>query len=134
MFSSDHDSEENSFWHLLFRSAVYMILPIFGILFLHYKNLERDFESKYSEKQTEDLVTRTLGQDVTLKPVLTRGANEQKIPLSVPALAPVQSVSVPVQQPVQMQSVQIPMRTVQVPIYPNMEILSNSAQVQGMVM
>lgn len=51
MFRSEFDENSDySFWVLLFRSGIYLLLPIITIIFIHYKNIEREFEQKYDNK------------------------------------------------------------------------------------
>jgi len=45
-----------SFWRLMFRSGIYMIIFIFGVLFVHYKYLSNEFETKHEEKLLKQTV------------------------------------------------------------------------------
>jgi len=64
MFRTEVDESDQSFWNLLFRSGIYISLPVMGITFLHYKNLERDYESRITNKALNSAVESTLGQSI----------------------------------------------------------------------
>jgi hypothetical protein len=49
-----------TFWRLMFRSGVYMMIAIFGIIFIHYKYLISEFENKHEEKLLKQTVQSTL--------------------------------------------------------------------------
>ena len=52
---------ENSFWTLLFKTGFYILFPIMAVVFIHYKNLDREYESKYENKALTKAVEPTLG-------------------------------------------------------------------------
>lgn len=73
MFRGEVEDSEYSFWTLLFRSGFYLILPIMGVVFIHYKNTEREFEQKYENK----VLTKTV-ENAVEKNVLGRGEEIDK--------------------------------------------------------
>ena len=62
MFRTEVDESDYSFWTLLFRSGFYLILPIMMIVFVHYKNVERDYDSRYESKTLNDVVLAGMGK------------------------------------------------------------------------
>jgi hypothetical protein len=67
MFSSEYDEDsEYSFWALLFRSGIYILLTTITVLFLHYKNLEREFEQKYDNKTLTKTIDATIDKNLNI--------------------------------------------------------------------
>jgi len=62
----DEDSEEEySFWRLLFRAGIYISIAVFGIIFIHYKNVSYDFEKSNEDKILSRTVQSTTGINIT---------------------------------------------------------------------
>lgn len=51
------DKKNNNFWITLFRIGFYTSFPIMLILFLHYKHVENNFDSKLENTKTNELIT-----------------------------------------------------------------------------
>lgn len=60
IFRTEINEEEYSFWTLMFRSCVYLLLPVMTILFIHYKNIERDFDNRIEKKKLTEAVMGSL--------------------------------------------------------------------------
>lgn len=57
MFHSEHNEDsEYSFNTLLFRTGFYLTLPIMTIMFIHYKNIEREYDHKYDNKALSSVI------------------------------------------------------------------------------
>lgn len=56
---ADYREDNDDFWANLLRTGIYMLLPILALLFLHYKNTEREFEDKYTSKSEAAVVGAT---------------------------------------------------------------------------
>ncbi len=91
MFRPSIDPDE-PFWNLLFRYSIYSFLPIISIVFIHYKNLERDFEKKYGNQQLESVVEQSIGREIKV------GTSEaiKPSPAHVPPVVPVTIPSIPI--------------------------------------
>lgn len=58
MFVNEVD-EDTPFWTLLIRSGVYTMLSCLGLLFLHFKVMDHNYEQKYQSSSTTRLVQAT---------------------------------------------------------------------------
>jgi len=45
-----------SFWRLMFRSGIYLLVAVFAIVFLHYKYVLDEFDKKHEEKVLKQTV------------------------------------------------------------------------------
>lgn len=76
MFRTEFSDDSNySFWTLLIRSGFYILLPVMTIVFMHYKNIEGDFERKYDNKT----LTNTVGGSIDLKGIKEIGLLDKEI-------------------------------------------------------
>jgi|GEM_PF-6501670 len=96
MFRTEMDPEsEYGFWTLIFRSGLYMLLPIMTIIFLHYKNIEREYEQKYDNKALTKTINASIGgkigdeEEIIGKLDIVNNANTQEI---VPKIAKTESI------------------------------------------
>jgi uncharacterized integral membrane protein len=67
VFRSTFDEDnpyDYTFWRLLLRAGIYISLTIFGFLFLHYKNVNAEFEVK----QDINAQTRAVSATITTEP------------------------------------------------------------------
>lgn len=58
---------DTNFWLLMFRSGVYIFLPITIILFAHYESLKKEYEGRYENKTTTALVEATINKPISGK-------------------------------------------------------------------
>ena len=55
----DAIDEDHNFFNLMFRAGLFTIIPVVSLIFLHNKNLEGMYKSKYSDKGAEDIAARS---------------------------------------------------------------------------
>ena len=61
MFRTEYnDDSDYSFNTLLFRTGFYLTLPIMTIMFIHYKNIEREYDHKYDNKALTSVINSTV--------------------------------------------------------------------------
>ena len=66
--SQMEDANLPSFWRLWLRAGIYLMLFVFGVLFLHYKNLSHEFEIKLDDKKMVDVVENAKLTDPLILP------------------------------------------------------------------
>jgi hypothetical protein len=56
----EEEEEDDNFWRKMVKAGIYMLVPVISIIIIHYKNLEKEMESKYENKTTERIINDTL--------------------------------------------------------------------------
>jgi hypothetical protein len=56
----DEDDSDETFWKKLVKVGIYMLIPVLTIIVVHYKNLEKEMESKYENQATDRIISETL--------------------------------------------------------------------------
>lgn len=57
---------ENEFWTLIFRTAFYITIPVVIIVFLHYRNIEREFECRVNNTKISEVVQAAINKTPAL--------------------------------------------------------------------
>jgi hypothetical protein len=50
--------EDESFFHIMFRAGLFTLIAVVSVVFIHNKNLESQYEDKYSDVGGRDIVKR----------------------------------------------------------------------------
>lgn len=50
--------EDESFFHIMFRAGLFILIAVVSVIFIHNKNIESDYESKYSDTGAKTIVKR----------------------------------------------------------------------------
>jgi hypothetical protein len=50
--------EDESFFHIMFRAGLFILIAVVSVVFIHNKNIETEYESKYSDTGAKTIVKR----------------------------------------------------------------------------
>lgn len=73
----DMVDEDEPFWPVLIRSGIYIMLVTLGALFLHFKNLDHEYEQRYKNQALETVVKASQGMIPPVPEGVTTGVTEK---------------------------------------------------------